>query len=410
MNVKTPKILISCYACGPKWGSEVGMGWNWITHLARFCQLTVITESGFKEDIESALSTLKFNFELEFHYINIGQKARDHFWRQGDWRFYYYYKIWQQQAFILASRLISKESYDIIHQLNMIGYREPGYLWKLPIPFVWGPIGGYIQFPWRFLSQLGVRGALYHALRNIANSFQMRISSRVRCASHQAKVLIAATKDDKKAINKLYNCDAVVIPETGAILSKMNERKPKAKLKLVWSGIFQARKALPILLHALARICNRRQLQLEILGDGPEKKRWKKMALDLGVNNICHWHGRLNHDKALAIMKDADIFILTSLLEATSTVVLEALGYGVPVFCHDACGFGAVVNETCGIKIPLICPKKSVLEFASAIEKCNQDRKFLLQLKQGATQRSKNLSWQANASKVIQLYYKILSD
>jgi hypothetical protein len=26
--------------------------------------------------------------------------------------------------------------------LNMIGYREPGYLWKLNVPFVWGPMGG----------------------------------------------------------------------------------------------------------------------------------------------------------------------------------------------------------------------------------------------------------------------------
>ena len=55
MKIKPIKVIVSAYACGPKWGSEIGMGWNWVINLAQYCELTVITEFGFKEDIEEAV-------------------------------------------------------------------------------------------------------------------------------------------------------------------------------------------------------------------------------------------------------------------------------------------------------------------------------------------------------------------
>lgn len=48
-------VLVSAFSCGPNWGSEVGMGWNWIINLANYCKLTIITEKGFKDEIESSI-------------------------------------------------------------------------------------------------------------------------------------------------------------------------------------------------------------------------------------------------------------------------------------------------------------------------------------------------------------------
>ena len=36
---------------------------------------------------------------------------------------------------ILGLKLDKKENFDIVHQLNMVGYREPGYLWKIDFQF-----------------------------------------------------------------------------------------------------------------------------------------------------------------------------------------------------------------------------------------------------------------------------------
>ena len=88
------RILASVFACGPKWGSEIGMGWNWVINLSQYCQLTVITENGFKEDIEEVLPYLDLKYIPIFHYVDIGDKGRILFMKQGSLKFYKYYKIY----------------------------------------------------------------------------------------------------------------------------------------------------------------------------------------------------------------------------------------------------------------------------------------------------------------------------
>ena len=46
------KILINAYACSPGMGSEPGMAWNWVSNLAKFCELFIITEGEFGNKIE----------------------------------------------------------------------------------------------------------------------------------------------------------------------------------------------------------------------------------------------------------------------------------------------------------------------------------------------------------------------
>ncbi|WAC01154.1 hypothetical protein N7U66_13440 [Lacinutrix neustonica] len=128
MENKPLHTLVSAFACGPHWGSEIGMGWNWVISTSNFCQLTVITELGFKKDIEAVLPDLEIKFPPKFYYIDIGARGRKLFWKQGAASFYSHYKRWQKKAYVLAKELLEKEDFDVIHQLNMIGYREPGYL------------------------------------------------------------------------------------------------------------------------------------------------------------------------------------------------------------------------------------------------------------------------------------------
>ena len=98
-------------------------------------------------------------------------------------------------------RLLEKINFDLIHQLNMVGFREPGYLWKLNIPFVWGPIGGMIQFPWKFLPCVGIGGSIYHICRNLINWHHMHFLTRPKkAARHSGEGLIAATSEIQNKI------------------------------------------------------------------------------------------------------------------------------------------------------------------------------------------------------------------
>ena len=57
----------------------------------------------------------------------------------------------------------------MLHQLNMIGFREPGYLWKLSketdIPFVWGPVDAKDKFPVAYLGGASMETKLFMRLK-----------------------------------------------------------------------------------------------------------------------------------------------------------------------------------------------------------------------------------------------------
>ena len=136
-------ILINAYACAPNWGSEQGMAWHWITELAKMHNLYVITEGEWKKEIEEAVALLDVKDNIHFYYNPVSDKIRSMCWNQGDWRFYWYYRKWQKKTLTIARQICSEHRIDIIHQLNMIGFREPGYLWNIyDTHYIWGPVGG----------------------------------------------------------------------------------------------------------------------------------------------------------------------------------------------------------------------------------------------------------------------------
>lgn len=208
------KVLVNCYACSPYKGSEPGMGWNFVRCLSQYHELHVITESKFQLDLERYLSGHpEYRNNLTFYYI----KRERHQLLRKIWppSYYWYYRDWQRKAFSLAQELHKCQHFNLVHQLNMIGYREPGYLYKMDIPFIWGPIGGFNITPWQLLSLMGVYGSLFYACRNLINLCQMYFSVRVRQAVKRSRCLIAATTGDDRVIYKLYRRNSILISEVG---------------------------------------------------------------------------------------------------------------------------------------------------------------------------------------------------
>ncbi|GAA3508722.1 hypothetical protein GCM10022393_20460 [Aquimarina addita] len=407
---KPLKILVSAFACGPKWGSEIGMGWNWVLSTSNYCKLTVITESYFQNDIEEVVSELDVKFIPDFHYVDIGERGRELFWKQGSASFYNYYRKWQKQALNVAESMIEKESFDIIHQLNMIGYREPGYLWRIKdIPFVFGPVGGYNQFPYSFFSILNFRDKIFYFARNVINKLQMHFLVRPLKAYKRANFVILATPSGDKIVSKYTKKPPILLSETGAH-KLVIDHKPKLendKLVLVWVGLIAGRKALPIALKSIAKSKYQNKLVLKVIGDGPNIDSCKTLAVNLGLNNV-DWYGGIPNDETKKVIADADMLFFTSVLDATSTVVFEALQADTPVMCHDTCGFGNVIDETCGVKIPLKNVSSSIQMFSQKIDELIEHPQKLQYIKNGCKVKIKDYYWNEKGEKLYNIYKKCL--
>lgn len=112
------KILINAYACSPGMGSEPGMAWNWVSNLAKFCELYIITEGEFREKIEEVVPTLEQGKNMHFYYNPVSEEIRKMCWNQGDWRFYKYYREWQWKTYLIAKEIYSKKDRYTISDLK----------------------------------------------------------------------------------------------------------------------------------------------------------------------------------------------------------------------------------------------------------------------------------------------------
>ena len=202
-----------------------------------------------------------------------------------------------------------------------------------------------------------------------------------------------------------------MICEVGAPAAAADQcarREPGQNLRICWSGAHLPGKGLPLLLHALANLPSDASWEVCILGEGPCTAKWKRLAQRLGIDGRCTWTGNLSRQDALDTMARSHVFVITSLKDLTSTVLLEALSRGLPIICPDHCGFADVVNDSCGIKLPVGTPRALIEQLEMGILWFLAEEKIRRGLAAGALERSRDFSWDAKASQLQSIYQSTL--
>ena len=407
------KILINAYACSPGMGSEPGMAWNWVSNLARFCELYVITEGEFRERIEEAMPALEQGRNMHFYYNPVSDEVRRMCWNQGDWRFYKYYRQWQREAYLMAKDICSSVHIDVLHQLNMIGFREPGYLWKLSkengLPFVWGPVDAKDKFPVAYLDGANIKTKLFMRLKNFLTGIQLRHSGRVLAAARQASVVFSASSNSQRSFKQYMGIDSPLLNETGCYVEEhpLQDKSDKNTFGVLWVGKMDFRKQLALALWTIAAVGSH-LVRFHIVGGG-DASYYQQLAIDLGIADWCVWHGAVSHEKVQELMQQSDVFFFTSVAEGTPHVVLEAIGNNLPVVCFDTCGQGDAVDDKVGRKIPLSSPMQSVNDFAKILKDLERNRDALRQMSENCRLRQQELSWEEKAKTMVAWYEKVIS-
>lgn len=406
-------ILINAYACSPVRGSEPGMGWHWVSEIAKYCHVFVITEGEYINEIEKGLESLPQKDNISFFYNNVSEKVRQICRNQGDWRFYWYYRKWQKKTLEIARRICEENKIDIIHQLNMIGYREPGLLWKISGPkFVWGPVGGMETMPLQYMKGISLKLKASNILKNVINSFQFRFQPNVHQILKRANVVIAATSGCQKLINNFYHKNVILINETGCIIGDIEEQSynDSGIMNLLWVGKLDFRKQLTLALRVLGKLRDLKVV-LHVCGIGSDEQigQMYKLSENLGISDKLVYHGFVTHDEVLDIMHFSDLFLFTSIMEGTPHVVLEAISNCLPVICFNTCGQGDVVSEDFGRKIELSTPEQSVEEMANIVRELYFDKKKLKELSHNCREASKQMSWESKIHKLLEIYETVLA-
>lgn len=402
------KILLGCYACDPGYGSEPGMGWNFVSHIAKHHEVHAIVEEGeFKANLTryskqhpEEVQNITFHFVPRTHHETIRK-----IWPPS---YYWFYRNWNKRAYKLAAKLDKEENFDIVHQITLAGFREPGYLWKLGKPFIWGPIGGFSQTAWCLLKGTGLHSMLYFGMRNILNTIQKKFGYAGRKVAPQAHTILVSDFQGMQDVSTLWNKTPVHMLEVGTQPTRTQNttslRPLESTFRICWAGQLIPLKALELLLHAL-HLCHEKNIRLEVLGKGENLKKWQKLAVQLGISNRVTFHGYVEHQQALKMMKKCHIFCHTSIKEGgTGTVILEALQCGLPIIALDHCGHAAVIDDSCGIKIPIHSRKQIIKDLAEQINRLANNEDLRHTLSVGAITRSRFFSWEEKMKQLNQIY------
>ena len=429
MHMLRLNILISAHELNPYGGSECAEGWNVVTRLGKYHNVTVLYARGSQFSPYSYEFALKDFFSknanpYNIKFISIEQTKTTQFLSTlnrilsrnsgsiGSPFFYYIgYFIWQRKAYKIARQLCVNSKFDIIHHLTSISFREPGFLWKLPIPFVWGPTGGLSKIPIQFYKFIGFKSSFKEFIRNLTNQIQFRVNNRIKKAIKKSSLIYTFSKEDQSIFYKTSGKKPKLLLDAAAIIPKMEFNKISGDSKLIsvlWCGELIKRKSLDIILFAISSDPQLKQrMTLNIVGSGCLEKEYKILCENLNISSCIKWIGQVDRQTVFNIMNKSDLLVHSSYREGTSHVIPEALSHGLPVICHDINGMSIAITDKCGIKIPLVSPEKSIKGFKQALLELINNSAKLKKLQIGAIKRSQELSWDVMAETIASDYNSI---
>ena len=137
-----------------------------------------------------------------------------------------------------------------------------------------------------------------------------------------------------------------------AILRPPPKNLPKRFIIAV--GRLSWQKGFDLLLEAFARL-RQHELDLVILGEGPEEQNLRQMCKALNIQNKAHFLG-FWIILGLSCIKPS-CFVFTSRWEGFGHVIVEAMACGTPVIASD-CPFGPaniIKNSSHGVLVPKKC-------------------------------------------------------
>lgn len=400
-----PVLLIMAYDCMPEVDGAPSTAWVRVLEASREFEVHAIVGPDSLRAIE------QYGRDGAAPAVSFHTPMPDRIWRAltrgraGD-RGVAAYRYWQRLAFNLAQKLHATYRFALVHQLNPANVSEPGYGWKLGIPFVWGPAGGTEILPPEFLGGLPLTQQIAERGRELSTRLALR-SGRVRRAAANAAVLLAPSTQVQRDFERVFRRPVELLPETGI---PSVERAKTARfrfggpLNLLWAGELARPGGLPLLLEAVANLGHDVDYHLHILGTGPLEAEWKSLAAEMGVRRRCTFHGSATREDLIARLDWAHLFVFTNLRDTSVAPVVEALGRGVPVMCFDHHAAGDIVTSSCGIKIPMTHPGHAIAAMASSIRQLAHERTPLLRLSAGASDRAQNYLWQEDSARLLDIY------
>ncbi|NEU76744.1 glycosyltransferase family 4 protein [Hassallia byssoidea VB512170] len=410
-KAKRLKVLLSAYACRPDMGSEPGVGWNMARELVKHYSIWVITREENRFSIASELSQNPVP-GLNVIYYDLPSWAR--WWKKPSQGVHLHHYLWQIGVYFLAQKLHREINFDLVHHVTYGRYSAPSFLSLLPVPFIWGPVGGGESAPAPFWQDFTFRNKIYESLRNLASWVGER-DPFVHLTVKRSKVAIVATPETSLRVSALgAKRIEVIFGQTGvnqqelAQLGQLPVQSSQTPIRFVSIGRLLHWKGFHLGIRAFAQ-ANLQESEYWIVGDGAERQRLEALTQELQIADRVRFFGNLPREKTLQKLGECDVLVHPSLHDFSPTVCLEAMAANRPVICLDLGGPATQITEETGFKVAAHTPEQAVTDMAKVMVDLASEPKMRVRMGQAGRQRISQLySWEMKGKFLKELYTEIV--
>ena len=394
------KVLLSAFQCSPAQGSEPGNGWHWATSLADYGHdVTVLTTSVEKATVLAAAPP-----GIDFRFIDLPKSPlphASHLWT------YDIYQQWQSAA--LRHVETARQQYDVAHHVTWASLHLGSMLWRLPVPLVYGPIGGGQTAPVNYWRHFG-RQLPAETFRTICARWLLTLNTRSRATLRNSAVTLVANSATGAASRRLGATDVRYMLADGLPREWIAEARsrPAGTPVVLWVGRLLPHKAPLIAVEAFAHLRRVMPARMIIAGEGPLRGQVSAAIERLGLAEDVQLLGYVPWADIKHLYDSATVFLFTSLRETFGAPFLEALGRGLPAVAVDLHGIADVEAGPGAVKVPLT-PRPDDLpgRLASALETVLGDDDWDLR-SAAAVKWASTWMWPAKAVAATQIYEEIV--
>jgi len=291
---------------------------------------------------------------------------------------------WSISTLFFLRHLINKERYAMFHAWFGWPCGFFGYLYRNRIPYI--------------ISLRGTDVPGFNQRFNMLDKIIFNHYSRVVWS--RAHTVSANSKGLRQLALKTWRGKINLIPN--GIDTKEFYPRDKEDNNLVFLTVSRLipRKGLNYLIQSMRYIVPKYQnVELKIIGDGPEMKSLKRLATQHGVNKYISFLGYVRHDRLAQIYRTSHIFILPSLNEGMSNSILEAMASGLPIIATNTGGAHELMCNN-GILIK----KRSSKAISNAVLTLIEKKEMRLKYAKNSRKIAEKMSWSKIAEKYFNIY------
>ena len=301
-----------------------------------------------------------------------------------------------------AKRVLARERYDVVNT------------W-FAVPS--GPTGAWAARHFKAPQVLTMAdGDIYDPSKWYTPDKNPLLARVVRSVLHGADALASVSTDLARRAELMYGLGGrreIEIISLGMSPPILPEPLPRealgldpAKSYLIVVGRLVRRKNLSGLLRALAGVGDP-NVDLVVLGDGPERGPLEDLARALDLSARVHFKGYVDETTKHRLLQAADVFVLPSLHEAFGLVYLEAMHAGLPVIATKP---GGQEDYLIDGETGYLVPTDDVLTLTTAIRQLTRDPDLRRRMGERARTIAGRFTVQSAAAKYERLFRSLIKN